>query len=438
MAHGVRGVNRHNICPICGHADWCGFYPVGDGYEQIVCKRNKEQQNVIGCDGNFYVFVCETRSGNARFEEAGQRQRRIERWKEENSFKKESFKEYHPQKKQKTVVDSVTVKSNKELDKIYRALLDLLVLDDVHKSYLKQEGWSEDLIEQNHIKSFPEKDFIRFKYNNWYSKNPYRKTVAKRLIEQFGTDALLGVPGAFQDKKGEWTFTGRKGILFPVYDTDGYLYRLRIRMDFMDTNRELVKGNPDWYEEAGKKYFLTVMKGFYTEENGEKIYLETGGKYRNFSSFYLNDEEYKKGFIVNDYKNGCEAENQLGVYMNPSRDNMYICYVTEGEKKGIFANNIMRAPFISVPGVNSWRKLIEGKKGERIIDRLKERGVRMFLIAYDADKTVNEAVLENEQKVIEALKQEGFAIGIAEWDMFYGKGIDDLLLNGKMPDYKLA
>ncbi len=62
----------------------------------------------------------------------------------------------------------------------------------------------------------------------------------------------------------------------------------------------------------------------------------------------------------------------------------------------------------------------------------------MFVIAYDADKAVNNKVLDSEQYAIQALKVEGFSIGVAEWDMRHGKGIDDLLQGGRQPAYQLV
>lgn len=59
----------------------------------------------------------------------------------------------------------------------------------------------------------------------------------------------------------------------------------------------------------------------------------------------------------------------------------------------------------------------------------------MFVIAYDADKTVNDKVLVSEKNAINALRNEGFSIGVAEWDSCYGKGIDDLLAGGHRPSF---
>lgn len=445
MANVIKSVSKARPCPICGKPDWCGLLPGTEGGYLIICQRTLDKENTIGLDGEYYVYVSTSGTGASIYEEAHQRLEKERIWKERNgiegnskdnnfSFKQASVMQY-------TVVNEVKVRTNKELDKIYRKLLDCLVLDDVHKEYLLNEGWTEEMLECYNIKSFPEKDSLRFTLKNNFSRNIYRKTLAKHIIDEFGEDALLGVPGAYKDKKGNWTFAGAKGILFPQYDANHNLYRLRIRMDYLDVKEQLFKEatNKDrFYEKDGRKYYVAPHKGIYTFQNGEKVFEKMEGKYRNFSSFHPDSESYQKGFIVNSYDCGCESGNQLGIYYNQSRDNMFICFVTEGEKKGCYANFNMRAPVINVPGVGSWWKLTEGKKGERAIDILKQRGVGMFVIAYDADKSANKRVLDSEMRTIQSLKDEGFSIGIANWSEYYGKGLDDLLFNGHQPSYELA
>lgn len=448
MSYGIKAVTKNRPCPICGKPDWCGFMPQDEGGEMVLCMRDVDHENVIGLDGNFYIYVSQSRSDNSIFEEAVQRQTRQEKWAAEKGYKQKAHtqpREYKKAsestiaKKQLIVEDEVSPKSHIELDKIYRYLLELLALDEVHKQYLMDEAWSEELIERNMIRSLPERDFTRFKYKNFFSKNKYRKTLASEIIKKYGPDCLVGVPGAYIDKNGNWTFEGPKGIVFPIYDARGYIYRLRIRMDYMDTNHELTKGTNGvyFYEDSFGKHYLQPMKGFYTCEDGAKVFEKVHGKYRNMSSYRDDEDALKQGIKRNTYTKGCESGNQIGVYCNPGRDNMYICFVTEGEKKGIFCNDKLRAPFVSIPGVNSWFKLFEGEKGERMIDHLKEKGVHMFIVAYDADKETNEKVLNCEKGLVEALKEEGVGVGVGNWNQSLGKGLDDYLKLGYQPEYTL-
>lgn len=433
-------------CPICGATDKCkSLMNKTSGALFEMCANVKTGRNVKR-GSKWYVFAGTSKDGCfSRYEEQEARKKRIQDYKNgvthENKEEQHVFHNVAPEKKQIVKVNEVRVRDNDYLDKIYRFLLECLELDPVHRAYLLQEGWTDELMERHNIKSFPENDFVRCKYKNYQSNNLYRKNLAKKITDKFGPDALVGVPGAYKNSKGDWTFAGAKGILFPQYDAKGRLYRLRIRMDFMDVKRELTpQHNGDsYYEEDGIKHFLQPLKGFYTIENGVKVFEKNGnGKYRNFSSYHANDEKMKEGLEVNDYDSGCEAGNQLGIYYNTQRDYMSVAYVTEGEKKGIFCNDNMHVPFISLPGVNSWSKLIEGNPGERAIDVLASLGVTMFVIAFDADKEINAAVLKNEANAIKAIQNEGFAVGIANWDITLGKGIDDLIAGGHKPTYEIA
>lgn len=397
----IRAVTRSNPCPICGGPDWCGIMSLDDGGEAFVCQRNVDtlkpyKDGVMGRDGRYYICVGISKQGqNNIFEESSQR------YAKDQLKKGLQVKNFDPAKIERRVltpVDIISPQSNDKLDKVYRALLDMLILEPNHREYLLNEGWTDELIRENHIKSFPVEDFTRFKNKDnteYFSKNPWRKTLGERLSGMFD---LTGVPGAYKNKKGIWTFAGQSGILFPLYDELHQIYRLRVRLD----------------------------------------HVSSGGKYRNFSSWKQDEDAAKQGFLMNKYTLGCQADNHLGFYVNETRDDMYICYITEGEKKGIIGEHLLKAPFISVPGVNSYAKLTVGEQGKRPIDLLSRKGVKMFIIAFDADKSVNAKVLASQQRTIDLLKAEGFLIGLAEWDAALGKGIDDLLVGGHKPSYVLA
>ena len=297
-----------------------------------------------------------------------------------------------------TPLDILSPLPDSVLHNIYVTMLNDLVLEPQHREYLREEGWTDNLIETHNIKSFPEEDYLRFKKKGtvYQSENPWRKELAEHLIQKFGS--LEGVPGAYINKKGNWSFAPKAGILFPLYNRKHEIYRLRIRLQ------------------------------------GEC----SGGKYRNFSSFKMNENAEKQGFFTNLYTKGCQSGNHLGFYFDPSRDDMYIAYLTEGEKKGIIGNHLLKAPVISIPGVNSYSKLIEGTKPNRPIDYLKSIGVQILVIAFDADKLTNEKVMVCQDRVIQILQKEGFVIGLAEWDISQGKGLDDLLTNGYKPVYALV
>ena len=93
---------------------------------------------------------------------------------------------------------------------------------------------------------------------------------------------------------------------------------------------------------------------------------------------------------------------------------------------------------MSLPGVNSFSLLMSTYKGKRVVDWLKQMGVSVIIVAFDADKATNAKVLGCQQKVINLVKEEGFMVATAEWDINIGKGIDDILAAGVKPEFQLA
>ena len=440
-----RKVTRQQRCPICGKPDWCFWISMNnfDG-EFLCCQRHTTREDVIGEDGRYYIHHKfsngDGSAGASIFEEANQRRCRLER---NYSNKAENFKKATIREEKLTPVNLITARDNAYLDKIYRTMLYHLSLEPIHREYLYKEGWTDEMLEKYQIRSFPEKDYTRFQFRKESFQNGgiSRKKLATILLEQFGENALVGVPGAYKDKGGNWTFAGRSGILFPQYDVYHRMYRVRLRMDFRDVNATISSnenGKDDFFIDSdGKQWFLS-LGGIYQIVGNQRVYQKGSGKYRNFSSFKENEEAQKQGFLMNTYESGCEAGNQIGFYYEEARDDMYVCYVTEGEKKGIYGNEILHAPFVSIPGVSSWGFLLSKKGGERPVDLLKRKGVRIFIVAFDADRETNERVMQAQKATIQALKEEGFTVGVAEWNIEHGKGIDDLLCNGYRPQYVLG
>lgn len=439
MSYGVKEVSNSRRCPICGKPEWCGFLKSPDG-EMIICKRatgTQKKQGVMGTDGHFYMCVGISRGDNPCFMEAGVLK---------SAMDSNGGKEFVPRMPEPPKeVDPIEQLPDDMLDKFYRAMMSHLKLEDVHREYLHKEGWTDEMIKKYNIVSFPEKDRTRFNYRkNVRLKNPYRKRLAKQMLEDLGNpkDGLQGLPGAFLHGE-DWTFTGPSGIIFWQYNAIHQVVGVRIRMDYMDVNGELQKDSEGTYFLQGDvKWYLIPMKGAYQIlPDGTRSFRKDGmfrGKYRNFSSYLADEkEESENNRLVNIYNKGCAAGNKLSFYSDCSRDDMYIAYITEGEKKGAFANYKMRAPFIALPGVDSWTLLFKGKNGERPVDILKNNGCKIIVVAFDADKSTNETVLDRERKTAEALRQEGFILGVASWDIHLGKGIDDLLAGGHKPSYEV-
>lgn len=443
MAWNIKSVNKTRPCPVCGHTDWCGFMQGSDGRELIICQRTMEALPVVGFDGLTYVCVGRSKGAEAYLfmEKSAKEARDAERGYEGKNIS--GMKAYTPRKM--TVIDGVVPLAHEQLDMIYRYMLSQMILDDFHREWLKKEGWTDEIIEKNLIRTMPLDDFSRFKRQkgSYYSRSPWRKAIAAACAERFGS--LRGVPGFYTKERDgikKWCINARSGVVFPMYDLDGKIYGLRIRLDFLDAaiNIEMVEktNNFSFVDDNGERKYVQPLKGIYTlSAAGERLFEKGGGKYRPLTSFYEDQRELENGFIVNKFQDGCRAEHGFGFYTAPG-DNCYCMYITEGEKKGILGNALLGAPFMSFPGVNSFSLLLSFYRGKRVIDRLKEMGVTVIIVAYDADKATNSKVLKCQDRVIQIVKNEGFMVATAEWDINNGKGIDDILAAGIKPGFQLV
>lgn len=250
-------------------------------------------------------------------------------------------------------------------DKVYRAFLEMLKLSPKHLGQLVRAGIRPGMILDCEYKTVPEfKD--RWRY-------------AKRLLEKgFKLD---GIPGFFQaEAKGRtfWTFTAKEGMFIPVSDRDGFIIKLRIRLDKPEVRPDgKIKNKYRWFSSDG-------------------LFMGTGS--------------------------GTDCHVTMG-----ETDEIWI---TEGEKKADVGRDKLGKTFISVPGIYEWHKALS------IIKALSPQKV---VVAFDADKITNPDVIFYESKLIEALKEFPEVVVLkAEWSLSQAKGIDDLLLLGKSPVKQVA
>lgn len=384
----IRNVSKSEPCPICGKTDWCTIlkpdqesYP---GQELYICRRI--QQDTVSNNGFAYSFIKELSDGSSLYTIKTEKAKRYRNHSRHNERKHIKEEDLYPE----------TLK-NESLDRIYHSFLHLLPLSAKHYRKLKSDGWSDSLIKRSLIRS------INFKRSYDESKKYYtdsfeRFRITSTLVNEYGP--LDGVPGFYLNDANKWTFVGRQGMLIPIYDLHGNLYRLRLRLD-----------KPE------------------VDENGKEK-----NKYKNFSSFHSEDDGF--GVLKNTYNHGCRAGSCIGLYYNPNLDSSDMCYITEGEKKAILTNDYLRYPVISLPGTGTYNKLYDLYDGINAINFLKSIGCDTTVVAYDADKIYNQQVLRYEQKLVQLLLGEGFSVYIASWNAGFGKGIDDILPLGILPTLK--
>ncbi len=347
-----------------------------------------------------------------------------------------------------------------KLDKIYRAFLDMLVLEDKHRKQLRDE-WKSPvhdvrwLLEHYPIRSLPPPDKARFA-NKEPFKNPTRKYVCAKLVSMFGD--LRGVPG-FSLRGGEywqskpeherWTFSELEGIIFPCFDEDGYLYAIRVKVDY--PNYKLTAGKTESYngkygyichsydlngkhtwtfypkDDAPQVLYGEQVKKILLNASGCPTVGKVDGKYKNFSSVY---EKLVNEKTVNVLEGGSRSGSPYSVYTLPG-DSFKTVMGTEGEKKGMVGNAIRHVPVVEVAGVWTFQTLFEKKEnGLSCIDVLKQKGMKYFILCYDADKEDNENVLNAETAFIEELKKNDVIALKGHWTKQFGKGLDDILLDG--------
>lgn len=332
----------------------------------------------------------------------------------------------------KKTAATTAVLANKKLDAIYRAMLQMLTLEEWHKESLLREWKSpvydvSGLIDTYIIRSLPPKDTGRPK-----GKNPTRKALVGRLFDMFG--GLEGVPGFYRrsgeywdnkPEKEKWTIAfPNSGMIFPCYDQDGYMYRIRVRDDLPDLEvkenyHKPYKGMYGAFHRYQDYRSGEIICQFIPKENPqervicrpEEAYGKPRGKYKNFSS--------------TDLDGGCGSGSPISLYTLPG-DNNTIALITEGEKKAMVGNGVKHIPCVSLPGVGAYNLLFSGS----MYEFLKNRGVRIWIVCYDADKSSNKNVRACEDSLCAELKRRGEKVFIGEWSEKFSKGLDDILLEG--------
>jgi len=259
--------------------------------------------------------------------------------------------------------------------KIYKSLLDKCPLTDQHKKHLNNRGITNT-------------EAIAFGYGTLPMR---RKNVIDEMAKEHGAD-LKGVPGFWRDEFGNWKLAGSTGLMVPIRDCEGNITGIKIRAD--------KPMNPQ-------------------------------AKYTQLSS---NPKPNSKTGEVK-YLNGAAATLSVHWPLMQSKMSLGdVLRITEGEIKADIATMVTGVRTLSLPGVGLWKlslPIIEKHKPEKI------------LLAFDSDKEDTRATYKNpDGKIVEvgkalaalysSLKKShpGTEVKIETWSGEFGKGIDDVLVNG--------
>lgn len=478
---------KRQPCIICGKTDHCfsGDY----GQDGILHFCSKERAAEVFAGGERYILKQVTSGNYGAYESATQMEENKRRWMEEQRRTNPNWVEYGsrkrtsrpqkpidvPKRKEWRVIDEIAPLKNSQLHQIYSYLLEMLVLEPEHKKALLSE-WNagidpklgEKILSKWTIKSLPMNDAAR-QCSRQQLNNPTRRELIDQLVKRF--HSLRGVPGFYMGKDGRWKMSDISGIIYPVYDANGNIYRLRIG-DEHPRIEEYAKddaGNYLYECKNGKK--TNIIKGtysfdyrtgewFFSPENGDKrivwsnqkeIYeVKIGpkgypegidgkidGKYKNFSSRSDRKKETATEILAyNYYSEGTRSGSQISLYSKSGNDYRFV-YVTEGEKKAMVLNEILGCPVIALPGVQTYSKLFEAEyqSDRSMVQFLMDQGMQFMIIVYDADKKVNETVLSSESNAVQMCKENGVSTLIGEWNPAFGKGADDMLIQGNRFQY---
>ncbi len=441
-------VSHHRKCHICGKEDYCkyGTFDNGDTLEYCHRKSGSKGVTIVGVDGNIYRWSRETDWGFHVWEPQDQYARNRAAYLESLGIKEkheikpsESISVANTQvdeKLQKKYEPEVKVTSPAKLDKVYRYFSSLLKLEEFHKNALISE-WGEELgqsiLREYTIFSLPPEDKER-SLEQYRVTNLTRAELMKRMESQF-TD-LKGVPGFYLNDRGHWDIISSGGIIFPVYNSQKQIISLRIGEDHPKAKLTINgKERNCFYKYGSWGYWedgnFIKLKNPKLTKRGYPVGASISGKYKNFSSSKTIEVD---GIVKAKYAMTCSAGSQISLYGKDS-DDWSVVYMTEGEKKAMVGNMVLGYPVISIPGVASFGKLFKDELGrvESMVDFLQKKGTRLFVIAYDADKKINQDVLSSEYKAVKAFIERGIYIAIAEWNHSWGKGLDDILIANIRP-----
>ena len=243
------------------------------------------------------------------------------------------------------------------LDRVYRRLLGILPLSPANRESLRARGITDAEIETGMYRSGPVRD---------------RGTLARRLREDLGDDALRGVPGFYVDagRYGDyWSLRAASGLLVPVSDEQGRIVGMQVRRAG---------------DGPGPRYIWWSSK---------------------------------------DMRGGASPGAPLG-WFGPA--GLATLWVTEGPIKAAIAASRLGARVVAVPGVGAWRSA-------GLVERVRAAGHVEVIIAYDADARANVQVAREAHGLCEAMVTAGVRVSFAVWDPGQGKGIDDLFVGGGKP-----
>ncbi len=244
--------------------------------------------------------------------------------------------------------------------------------DRVYRVLLSQLGLDTDHHTQLRQRGLSEEAIVANSYRTWPAKG--RSALAKTLREYYDEATLRTIPGAYvktENGGSWWSLAGAPGLLIPIRNVMGQIVALKVRSD---------------------------------KPNGDSPRYST-----------VSSKTHK----------GPGPGANIHVPCHDTDSDTSIVRITEGELKADVTQWLTGIFTVSVPGVSNWRLIIP------VLQALKARTV---FVAFDADSRTNPHVAAALERTRTELTERGWDVRIETWPAAWGKGIDDILVAGYVPN----
>ncbi|MCA1064552.1 CHC2 zinc finger domain-containing protein (plasmid) [Rossellomorea sp. AcN35-11] len=346
--------------------------------------KSNERKNFVDCVEGIAEemgITVEYKNGTTR--ESGQPRRTFRKFREEV---------------QTPAADPETV------DKVYRYFLSMCPINKSHaEEWMGERGYSVEDVKTLLLRTVPSPEKAALILKTLKQKGfpleripgftqrfiPYEMDYPEELVEEDKENGGYWI----------WMITAKSGYFIPVRDEYGRITRLRVR------------------REKGKPKYIWFSSGENFKNEPEKLRWMKGGASSGAPLNIVPPTELLSNWQRNgELSDFCEVSTLIS---------------TEGEHKSQISANILKKVIVGVPGVGNYRSMLP---------LLKKWSVKKLIIAYDMDSLKNDDGSGKNQQVFDfliAFANEALKLGIEvcvwTWDPKHGKGLDDLLVNNRLP-----
>lgn len=397
-------------CPICGKSGWCA---INDDQDIVHCMRFASDDYLESSIGRQYVHYLDP-----------------------NHFSKVDVEIVH--------ADSTEKRTDDHLDVVYRTMIEEMKLSEAHLYHLRN------------VRHFSDNEIVLRQYRTMPAADRY-KIANNLLIRLEEPSALLGVPGFFTQsgRHGDyWSMSGLTGLMIPFHSIKNEITGWQIRVDEPPLELKMegaIKGEVIKELEPSQWGMRRARCRIHVQEKTlEVILTEKDEKvcYSKSGQFVFR-VELKEGnrywwWSSGSKDNGSSIGAPLPYHLalpspvlqhwsiGETPDAIIDCsevWITEGPIKADKAAEALGKPVFGLPGIGTYSLVLEP---------LKQLGCKHIVIAYDADLIVKPEVQQTLENCAEFFaKHTNMSMSLALWDLSLGKGIDNLLDEGYVPQLSL-